>query len=453
MKTIAKTKLYNHQLKTVTFGLKHTCFFNTSTPGTGKTISTLEAFHQRNDGCMLVVCPKTIMQAAWGDDIEHYYPTTRYEVFDRKYTKQESYLSHLFTNNEIVIINFEAAGLVLEDAPLQRFTTLVIDEFTAVKNRQTQRSKAILKLSEHFKYRILLSGTPTPNSITDIWHPALIVDKGQRLGTNFFQFRNAVCTPVERGAFQKFTEWQDIPEAADVIAHTLRDINIRHELEECVDMPERTYRTMSIDMSPKIRKLYDKMKKDALLRIQDKDITAVNKAILGNKLLQIASGSVYDPDGNPVLVHDEKYQLIAELVQERDYSLVFYIWTHQMTLLSQIFDKLKIPYAVINGSTTQTERTQIVRDFQDGFYQTLLIQPAAAAHGLTLTRSTTSLWCSPTFNLEHFAQANFRDYRIGQKKRSEVIMIQYRDTIEEYVYQKLQNKQNALDNLLQILKT
>lgn len=453
MKTISNTKLYDHQIEDVQFLLDTHCAFNTSTPGTGKTLSTLETFHQRNDGKMLVICPKTIMQAAWGADIEQYYPDTKYEVFNRKYVKNKNYIRDLFWMNDIVIINFEAAGLILENAPLEDYNTLIVDEFTAVKNRQTQRSKNILKLSENFKYRILLSGTPTPNSILDIWHPTLIVDRGLRLGTNFFQFRNTVCVPSERGTFQKFTEWKDIPEAADVVAHTLRSINIRHCLEEVIDMPERIYRTMAIDMSDKVHKFYDEMARYALLTIQEHDITAVNKAILGNKLLQIASGSVYDALGNAVLIHDEKYHLIAELVREREHSLVFYIWTHQMEVLGDILNKLDISYAIINGNTADKQRARIVEDYQAGQYQTLLVQPAAAAHGLTLTRSTASIWCSPTFNLEHFSQANHRDYRIGQTKRSEVIMIEYKNTIERYVYEKLQNKQNALDDLLQILKS
>jgi len=222
--------LYQHQQETVDFLKRTPRAFVTSTPGCGKTRSTLQSIVDRQDSAV-IICPKSIMQAAWGNDIEKFFSGISYAVLDRKkYNKSHEYIDELFSH-QFVIINPEAAKLVLQHKQKLRHGTLVIDEFTSIKNKDAQRSKHIEKLAQEFNHRILLSGTPIANSITDIWHPAYVLDGGQRLGANFFSFRNSVCQPVERGKYQKFVEWQDIPEAHDVVGDLLRDITIRHELE------------------------------------------------------------------------------------------------------------------------------------------------------------------------------------------------------------------------------
>jgi len=450
-------KLYKHQKETSKFQLIHPRCFITSTPGTGKTVSVLDAFNKRKDGKMIVIAPKSTIDAVWGEDCRTFYPKLDIGIFERKKIKQkENYIDRLLRTNDIAVFNVEAIPLILEHSTLlkEQYTTIAIDEFTSVKNRTAARSKAAAKLVKYFKYRILLSGTPTPNGILDIWHPSLLVDDGVRLGGSFFYFRNSVCQPVQRGNFQTFVEWQEIPGAADIVADTLRDITIRHELEQVIDMPKRIHRVMKLDMPPKLRKAYDAFKATAILELSSgDDIVAVNKAVLGNKLLQCASGSIYDENQIGVQLDSTKYKLITQLVKEREHSLIFYMWNHQCQELEAELHKENITYNIINGATSAVQRAAIIKAYQAGRYQTLLLQPQAAAHGITLTLSTTSIWCSPTWNLEHFIQANYRDYRIGQKKRSEVICIAYRDTIEERVYQRLQEKRQALDDLLEILKS
>jgi SNF2 family DNA or RNA helicase len=473
--------LYQHQIETVDFLKQHPRAFITSTPGTGKTVSVLETWHQRAEGKLLVIAPKSTLEAVWGNDIANFYPKTKVGVFNRKSARDNDYIYNLLLDNDIVVINIEAVDLVLSHLDIidAQFTTLVVDEFTSIKNRNAQRSKKTAKLAQRFSCRYLLSGTPTPNGILDIWHPASVLDDGQRLGSNFYAFRNTVCQPVQKGYNQIFTEWEEIPGASDVVADSLRDITIRHVLEDVVDMPERIYRTLEISMPEKLRKAYDEMVSTSILQLKSKltpsqmmdkamkaalegnyglnldenNIVAVNKAVLGNKLLQITSGSIYDTDRTGNLLDNHKYELIVDLVKERQHSLVFFIWQHQSNELAKELSKRGISFDIIDGSVSDKERARIIREYQQGKYQTLLIQPAAAAHGITLTKSEASIWCSPTWNLENFVQANYRDYRIGQKKRTEVIMIQYKDTIEQRVYEALQNKHDSLTNLLEILQT
>ena len=450
--------LYKHQKDTAEFIRKHPLTFVTSDPGTGKTVSCLDVC-STSKMKTLVICPKTIMEAAWGNDIDEFYPKIKYGILDRDLQRKNPlHIVALFKNYDLVIINHDAVKLVerwIKDnifkPHYQLFNRLIIDEFTAFKNKDSQRSKAMAKLSAQFSFKILLSGTPIPKNILDIWHPCYILDGGQRLGHNYFGFRNAICQPILK-AGGRFVEWEPVPGAIEGVAVTLRNITIRHKLEEVVDMPERVYNHMEITMPAKLRIQYEHMAKHSLLQLQNETITAVNAAVLGGKLLQIASGSVYDNDGERQTLDTSKYELITQLVKEREHSIVFYIWQHQCDAMEPLFSKAGIKYAVINGKTPQKYRGKIIENYQAGMYDTLLVQPAAAAHGVTLTASTTTIWCSGTFNLEHFVQANYRDYRIGQKKRTEVIMVSYKDTVEKALYANLAKKRINQNTLLEILQ-
>jgi SNF2 family DNA or RNA helicase len=201
------------------------------------------------------------------------------------------------------------------------------------------------------------------------------------------------------------------------------------------------------------------MVEHAILEVLDNDpntspnvINAVNAAVLITKLLQIASGTVYDESGAYVNIEGDRYQLINDLVAARSHSLVFFNWKHQADCLEELFRKNKITCCRIDGTVPQKDRVKIIRDYQKGFYQVCLAQPQSAAHGITLTRATTAIWVSPTYNLELFLQGNRRIYRAGQDRKTETILVTAKGTIEETVYAKLEQKDLRQADFLHILK-
>ena len=131
---------------------------------------------------------------------------------------------------------------------------------------------------------------------------------------------------------------------------------------------------------------------------------------------------------------------------------MFFNWKHQKEGLVDEFETRSITYTVIDGTTTDKNREESVRLFQNGFYKVLLAHPASAAHGLTLTRATTTIWVSPTYNLEHFLQGNRRIYRAGQKQKTETIVLLADGTIENHVFDVLSAKNAKQTNLLNLLK-
>lgn len=437
-------KPFDHQVKTTKFLLKTPRALITSDPGTGKTRSVLDAYAKRKEGRMLVLAPLSILSASWADDIKKFQPGLSYTIAYAK-NREQAFLSDV----DIVITNHDAAKwLAKNERLLEGFSTLCIDEFTAFKNKDSQRSKAVAKIAAKFKYRIAMSGTPNSNTILDLWHPALIVDDGERLGKRFYGFRSAVCTSRFNGFAN---EWVDKPDAQQIVAAAIKDINIRYQLEDCIDMPEQSVNTMCVQLTPAIMEQYKLLAEDSVLYTGKATINAINAGARVKKLLQLCTGAVYTEDGVPAGIHEERYELVMQLVSERKHSLVAFNWRHEREHLTRLADEMKIEYGVIDGDTPANKRKDIVDRMQAGQLQVVFAHPQSAGHGLTLTTATSVIWASPTYNAEHYQQFNRRIYRAGQTKKTEVIHIAASDTWEPDVYTKLEGKLERMDELLSIL--
>ena len=237
---------YAHQLETTKFITSNPCCLVTSDPGTGKTRSVLDA-HVKWDGKTLVLAPLSILEAAWVDDINKFQPDIKYGV---AYAKNRQ---KVFEDDslDMVITNFEAVNFLVKNQQLlTNFTNLVIDEFTAFKNKDAKRSKNIKTISTLFRRRVGMSGTPNTNSILDLWHPVHLIDDGQHLGSRFYSYRHQVCTPQFNGFANV---WTDKPGIEEVVANQLKDITIRHALEDCIDLPDNIVRTCLLYTSPSPR--------------------------------------------------------------------------------------------------------------------------------------------------------------------------------------------------------
>tara|TARA_B100000214_G_scaffold334207_1_gene276775 strand:+ start:2317 stop:3675 length:1359 start_codon:yes stop_codon:yes gene_type:complete len=436
---------YDHQKKTTDFIVANPKCMITSDPGTGKTRAVLDA-HVAIGGRTLVLAPLSILEAAWGEDIKKFQPNINYGV---AYAKNREKIFKQ-TDLDMVITNFEAVNFLRKNTRYcKQFDTIVIDEFTAFKNRTAKRSKNIKDIIHHFTNRIVMSGTPNSNTILDIWHPALLVDDGERLGARFFQFRSQVCTPRFNGFAN---EWIDKPDAEDAVAIRLRDITIRYALSECMDLPDNITRTINTNLSKQIQQKYNLLANDSVLYTKTGTVNAVHAGARVKKLLQLVTGAVYDEDKLVQFVHQERYDIVMTLVDQRAHCLVAFNWRHERDALVELAEKQGVTYEVIDGTVKAEKRKDIVARFQAGQIKMLLCHPQSASHGLTLTKATTVIWCSPTYNAEHFQQFNQRIHRSGQTQKTETILIQARNTWEPEVYKKLNTKLGRMENLLHILQ-
>jgi len=437
---------FKHQEETSQFIVEHPSTFITSDPGTGKTRSVLDALTSI-EGRTLVLAPKSILQPSWGEDIKTFTPNLSYAIASAPDTARKAAFK---SGAKIIIMNHDGVKFLAKNPELlEGFTTLVIDESTAFKNYTSARSKACKKLSKLFERTILMTGTPNPNGIIDIWHQMAILDGGERLGDSYWKFRGATHTPISKGPF---TEWVEKEGITDAIFALIEDINIRHKFEDCISIPENFITEVDFELSAKHLKAYATLKEESFLEHESGDVTALNAAVLTNKLLQAASGSVYDSDGTPLHLDSGRYELIIQLIEQRDQCVVAFNWGHQKDELVKLAVKAKMTYGIIDGSASAEDRAQVVKDFQAGKLRVIFAHPASAAHGLTLTKGTTTIWASPTYNAEHYAQFCKRIYRAGQTKRTETIHISAEGTIDAKVYKILREKTTKMSDLLELLE-
>lgn len=440
--------LFKHQQTSIEFGKDLPAVFDTSDPGTGKTRVYIELL-QAHEGKTLVICPKSLMRPAWAADIKKFAPHLITSIAYAN-NRDAAFQAHA----HVYITNHDAAVWLAKQHPtfFREFTKLVIDEAGAFKHSTSLRSKAMLKIAKHFKYRYGLNGTPNPNTITDIWHQIKILDDGKHLGPVFFAFRNSVCTPKQVGPQPNMVKWEDRPGAHEAVSILIKDMTIRHKFEECLSIPENFEYTMAYHMPPKQKKAYDQMAVAEVAALSTGVVSAINAAAVVTKLLQIASGAVYETSDKYHVIDRDRYEMILDLIEERQHSITFFLWKHQRDLLTEEARKRGVSYAVIDGTVPEKERTEIVRRYQQGMYKVLFAHPQSAAHGLTLTKGTTTIWASPTYNLEHFQQGNRRIYRAGQTQRTETIVVLADDTCEQKVYDSLMSKNTRMDTLLDLMK-
>jgi SNF2 family DNA or RNA helicase len=443
--------LFDHQRLTADKLKQTPILFDTSDPGTGKTRAHLQALWERRQaggGKCLVVATKSTLQPAWGNDIDRFFPGMTYSIA-YAHNRERAFKQ----NVDVYITNHDAVKwLAARPQLLAGFDTIIIDESTAFKNPNAQRSKALRKLAKLFKHRELLTGTPNPNSITEVWHQVLLLDDGQRLGQSFYKFRLAVCEPRQVGPRPEMLEWVDKPGADAAVFDLLSDISIRHKFEECVSIPENFVTGVYFDLPKTAQRAYDEMERDAMITLGEEEITAVNAASVTQKLLQIAAGAMYDGTGGYVIVDEGRTELVLDLIEERQHCLVAFLWKHQRDLLLDGAKARGISYAVIDGDVKSDERTDIVAAFQAGKIKVLFAHPQSAGHGLTLTKGTSTIWTSPTWNAEHYEQFNRRIYRAGQTERTETVHVCAKSTLDERVYAVLQKKVTGMNRFRELLE-
>ncbi len=289
--------LWKHQNITKRKLKKNVSFLDLSDPGTGKTRVGLEVYAERrrlNGGKCLILAPKTLLDSVWGDEIMSYTPDLTF-ICAYANNREIAFKQDV----DVYITNTDAVKWLAEQPSkfFRHFDTLIIDEISYYKHATSIRSKAIAKVCKYFEFREGLTGTPNANSLTELWHQAYIMDDGKRLGTNFFQFRNSVTIKKQVGPMPYMVKYID-REGADVaVANLIKDISVRHDFEECMDIPKHKTRHIKFRMSPKHRKIYKEFEDNALVLLANDAIIATTAAAVRTKLLQIASGAEYSKGG------------------------------------------------------------------------------------------------------------------------------------------------------------
>lgn len=409
-----------HQRETAEFLTLHKRAFCFDEQGLGKTAAaSWAADYLMTLGRVkrvLIICPVSIMQAAWQQDL---FKVLMHRTVGIAHGTKDKRTAVINSGCEFCIINYDGVLVVEEELRAAKFDLIIMDEGSYVKSAAAKRSKAIKRLIESDTRVWLMTGTPAAQSPEDAYGLAKLVSP-ERVPKFFGSWRDMVM--------QKISMYKWIPRArAKDIVHTALQPAIRHTKEECLDLPEMVVIDRNIPLTAQQTKYYKALKEQMLARAAGEEITAVNAAAMLNKLLQLSCGAVYH-DAGGVIEFDVKPRLDAldDIIQEStDKVIIFAPFKHTIELLEKDLAARGYTTAVIDGDVAPTKRGVIFSAFQ---YQedpkVIIIQPQAAAHGVTLTRASTVVWFGPTTSLEIYLQANARAHRNGQKNKVVVFHLQ-----------------------------
>lgn len=440
-------KPFDHQKTTSSFLTLNPRAFCLNEQGTGKTGSVIwAADYLMKIGRIkrvLVICPLSIMDSAWRADL---FKFAMHRHVDIAYGSREKRVRIINSDAEFVIINYDGVEIVQEDIANGGFDLIVIDEANAYKNAQTTRWKTLNRILKPDTWLWMLTGTPAAQSPVDAYGLAKLVSP-KNVPKFYSAFKDMVMYKVSQ------FRWVNRPNAEKIVHEALQPA-IRFTKEECLDLPELIYVTREVELTPQQKKYYELLRKQLVVSAVGEQITAVNAAVGMSKLLQISCGAVYSDSGE-TLEFDIKnrYKVMREVLDEtKQKALIFVPFKNTIEILSKKLQDDGFTTAIINGDVPAHRRAEIFKNFQETPNpRILIIQPQAAAHGVTLTAADTVIWWGPTPSLETYAQANARAHRAGQRHPVTVVRLQGSNA-EKHLYKMLDNRIEDHVKLVELYK-
>jgi hypothetical protein len=459
----AAARLFPHQRVAVSWLLENPAAFLGDDMGLGKTLSVLSYFTalkaKAGFQLLMVVCPNSLTRN-WLREISVWFPELRGTVLAGDKSGKSWALRLLTTGAmefDVLVVNYEGVRLEyvtpeLERLADQRKTLLCLDESQRVKNHQSKTFQAITSIAPKSERRVLLSGTPTPKDVTDLWAQMRVLDGGERFGKSFYKWLGTVA---ELGNdYSEFAVKKFHPEAVQESITRVHEIMLRRRKERVVNLPEKTFTVREIELTGSQRERYDEIREGLILRMRSlsgeqfvRSITNILEEYL--RAVQVASNPrLIDPDwkGTPVKFA-ELDEIVEEVVREDEQKIV--IWTNYLGNVRELTERYA-PFgsAAFSGEVAASEREQTVRAFQEKDSPRVLVAvPAAGGVGITLTAAQTAVYVDKTWNAEHWMQSVDRIHRIGQRGTVNIISL-LGCKVDELIHWNLRRKERAQREVL-----
>lgn len=374
--------------------------------GLGKTVITLTAikellFDSFEIARVLVIAPLRVARDTWKGEIEkwNHLDILEYSVV---VGNEKERLDALNKKSDIYLINRENVDWLINKSGVPfNYDMIVIDELSSFKSHSSKRFRALMKVRPKVKRIVGLTGTPSSNGLMDLWAEFRLLDMGERLGKFIGQYRERYFKPDKRNGPIIYS-YKPLPNAENVLYKRISDITVSMKAEDYLKMPKKINNEVFVNLSDKEREIYETLKKELVVSIKDKDIDAVNAAALSNKLLQMASGSVYDENKNMIHIHDRKLEALEDLIEGANGKpvLIAYWYKSDLKRIKEKFD------------VKELKTSEDFRKWNNKEIKVALIHPASAGHGLNLQAGgSTLIWFSLTWSLELYEQTNARVYR------------------------------------------
>lgn len=448
------TDLYAHQTAGYNLILDNSHFGLFLDMGLGKTATTLTAintliYEDLEISKVLIVAPKRVVESVWMQEAkewEHLQHLT-FSLVSGNASKRASALKakadvYLISRDNIAWLCGLFGGSSLP------FDMLVIDESSSFKNHASNRFKALRLVQPSFSRVVVMTGTPSPNGMIDLWPQIYLLDRGKRLGKTITAYREAFFYAAQQRGMVVY-KYGCSEEKRQQITDAISDIVVSMKQEDYIDLPEFIENIVKIEMPPDVARDYKEFEREKVLELFAEDgtqITAANAAALNTKLLQYANGAVYDIDKNYHEVHDLKLEALDDIVEAAQGKpvLVAYTFQSDMQRILQRFSKHK---------PRQLKTDEDINAWNRGEIPMLLLHPASGGHGLNLQAGGHIIvWYGNTWDLELEQQLNRRLKRPGQKNNVVINKLVVAGTMDEDVIAAQKRKDVLQSSLMEAVK-
>lgn len=415
--------------------------------GLGKTSITLAAvqelmYDRFEVQKVLIVAPKRVAETTWQEEAEKWedFHGIRFsEVLGQKKNR----IIALERDADIYIVNRENIVWLAEYYRYRLpFDMLILDESTSFKDAGTKRWRALKKCRGSFSRVVLLTGTPSPNSLTDLWAPIYLLDGGERLGRTLTEFRNRYFVPDKRNGAIVYSYRIRDKAAEDEIYRRISDICV--SLKPQKKSPPAEVIPYPVELGEIAKNLYADIRRDYVQEFNGEEISAASAAAVSNKLQQIANGAVYTDDKNTIVVDNGKIEAVMDIRAAHPGEPV-------LVFIRYISDGERLKSAFPDARTVEGPET--FHEWNAGKIPMLIVHPASAGYGLNLQAGGhIVIWYGLTWSLEQYQQANARLDRQGQTKTVKIFLLTARGTIDERICRALQSKRKGQDAMMEAVR-
>lgn len=422
--------------------------------GMGKTVSTLTALADLHDSFAirrtLIIGPLRVVNTVWKQESQKWSHTSNLTM-NIATGNPKNRIAALMRPSEIVVINRENIQWLVDfyckndkndryNINKWPFDCVIIDESSSFKSSKSQRFKALKRILPKTEYMILLTGTPAPNGLLDLWSQSYLIDQGAALGRNMTAYKNRYFDADYMGY-----SLEPKKHTKEKVEKLIAPYTLSMQAEDYLDLPVRIDVTVEIDMPAKAKSAYDEFKKEMYIEFKGNDLEALSAGVLAGKLLQFANGAVYtDELKNFTTVYDGKIDALKEIIDDNPGENILLAYNYKSDLI-----RLKKAFPDIVVFSKGGEELE---DWTAGKIKLMACHPASAGHGLNLQHGAALMvWFGLNWSLELYQQFCARLHRQGQTRPVRIVHLVARDTIDERVMSVLGDKDAIQSSLLKAL--
>ena len=458
MKKLKKWVPHNYQLEALSFILTKPCSGLFLDPGLGKTSISLSAIRMLIDSGqskgVLVIAPLRVTYSTWPIEIKKW---SNFNQLTHTILHGPTKQSLWGDQKNIYLVNGEGLKWLhdelldgLRNGKECPFDTLIIDESTKFKSHESKRWGYLANMAPLFKRKHIMTGTPAPRGLLDLWAQIFLLDKGDCLGKSFYKFRG---TYFEADDWNKYS-WRIRDFAEREIHAAVAPLILDMSASKYLDIPDKLINDIRITLPDKAHEHYKTMERDFFIELDNTEVSAQATATAGMKCHQIANGQVYEdiPDDlmdderrvfvrnrKSLFVHKAKVDALVNLVDELAGKplLIAYHYKHDLAAIRKALGD--VPY--IGSGVTPDQTNKLCERWNKGQIPVLLGHPMSMSHGLNLqTGGLDICWFSLTWNLEDYLQFNARIHRQGVNGKVRIHRLVAAETIDEAMLSRLNDK-------------